>query len=265
MTDPSALIVGGLVAYASKDLISKVLGPTADYLGNETKDLVQASAKNLSAILRSAYSKISFYDVTESNGVHLRVLREVVSEGRFIDDEVAQSYFGGILCSAKRDGSEDDRGVFYLSLIKQLSKHQISLHYIIYLALARSLQSKEPDFFDKIANRRATKIYIPHSLVFQIMQIDSKADFYTKAEQALSGLSYCSLIGAESGLVDGVAHEEFRQIEGTGLVVSPTLLGSDCFLWGNGISNMPGSRLGHAHLIEEFNLIDVSDVVVVTP
>ena len=41
MVDPNALIGGGLAALASKDLLTKLLGPTADYIGGEIKDLVE--------------------------------------------------------------------------------------------------------------------------------------------------------------------------------------------------------------------------------
>lgn len=262
LADPTTIIVGGLVAYASKDLIAKVLGPTADYVGNETKDLVEASARNLKAIFRSAYKKLSALGVDEANAVNLRVLKEVLSEGRFVDHEVTQSYFAGVLCSAKTDPSADDRGVFYISIIKKLSSYQVTLHYIAYLALSAALRSKDIDYFEKIKNRSSLKVYIPSDLLFDAFGITSKSDFYTKTEHSLSGLSDSSLIGPGAGLVDGIKEGRFDAIGGSGVVLTPTLLGADCFLWANGVSNMPGSRLGHANIPEDLKLVDVSSVIV---
>ena len=58
MVDPvvGASVVGGL--FAGKDLINKVLGPSADYIGERGRDLVEKADENLGKILSAAARKL---------------------------------------------------------------------------------------------------------------------------------------------------------------------------------------------------------------
>ncbi|WP_312590261.1 hypothetical protein [Vibrio cholerae] len=55
MPEPLTTIGGAAIAaYLSKDGISKLLGPTADYLGGEMKSLVEKSQNNLVSVFKKA-------------------------------------------------------------------------------------------------------------------------------------------------------------------------------------------------------------------
>ncbi len=124
----------GLVLIGGKDLIFKLLGPTADYLGNETKNLVEKSCKNIEHIFIHATTILG--SKIESPGqVSPRILKRIFDDGVFCEDELTLEYFGGVLASSRNCSSRDDRGLIYLSLLESMSSYQIRTHYIFYTIL----------------------------------------------------------------------------------------------------------------------------------
>ena len=74
MIDPGTAIGGGLAILASKDILLKILGPTADYVGGKTKGLVEKADINLNAIFSIALRKLG--DRADAPGqVNPRVLK----------------------------------------------------------------------------------------------------------------------------------------------------------------------------------------------
>jgi len=53
-----AILVGAGGILASKDILNKLLGPTADYFGLGTRNLVQKSVENLNRIFLAAFEKV---------------------------------------------------------------------------------------------------------------------------------------------------------------------------------------------------------------
>jgi len=130
MVNIEPILTTGLIAYASKEMIIKLLGPTAEYLGQETKGLVEKCNKNISKIFVNAYNKLKGRDYNDEEGLNLRVFKNIIEEGRCINDDIFVEYFGGILANSKLNGENDDRGVYYLSVIKTLSTYQLKIHYL---------------------------------------------------------------------------------------------------------------------------------------
>ncbi len=54
MPEPVTLGIGAVVAYISKDGLNKMLGPTAEYLGDGLKNLVSKRTKNIGTIFQKA-------------------------------------------------------------------------------------------------------------------------------------------------------------------------------------------------------------------
>jgi translation elongation factor EF-G len=66
-----------------------------------------------------------------------RVLKEVLAEGYFCEDELQAMYLGGVLASSKGPVSRDDRAIAYCSLVNSLSSYQLRTHCILYSTLLR--------------------------------------------------------------------------------------------------------------------------------
>ena len=116
-------------ATASKDLLIKLLGPTADYLGEGTKNKIQKSYDNINKIFNHSIKLLGPKIETEGE-VNPRILKHILNEGAFCEDELASEYFGGVLASSRTNESKDDRGLSYLVVVSNMSTYQIKTHYI---------------------------------------------------------------------------------------------------------------------------------------
>lgn len=139
-------VAGGVLAsaVAGKDLLNRFLGPTADYLGNQTKDLVEKSVNNVNRVFRRAIEKTGA-GISHSGQVNPRVFKEVCAEAPFLEDEFVAEYFGGVLASARTVDGKDDSAIPHIHLVKSLSSLQIRLHFTIYASLSNLLHVRQPN------------------------------------------------------------------------------------------------------------------------
>jgi hypothetical protein len=114
----TALAILGSVT-ASKELLLRVLGPTADYFGEQLADLVE----NLNPRRRETLAKIlarartindAQGDDSAESEVPPRVFRNIIDEGTYVDDALAAEYLGGLLASSKVPYGRDNGGSSYL-------------------------------------------------------------------------------------------------------------------------------------------------------
>ena len=231
--DPLTTVAAGLTVLGSKDLITKVLGPTADYVGSEIRTLVERSNKNLGSIFSLALTKLG--DRADSIGVvSPRVAKRVVDEGRFCDDELVAEYLGGVLASSKVNDDRDDRGVFYLNEISGLSAYQIRAHYLIYSSIVRS-----PKPYDQ----SLTHWYEQDTITAVVPEVEFAAGMEYSAYEALQDISHHAFLGLEmKGLCQGGTRvfvpDEQSDFKVPFRVIYPTKYGFDLFLWGLGLGAM---------------------------
>ena len=89
--------LGAVAAYLAKDGIGKLLGPTADYLGDGLRDLLtRRRGESIGRIFSNASTKLGS-QLDEPGQVPPRVLKTVLNEGSYCEDPVALEYFGGVL------------------------------------------------------------------------------------------------------------------------------------------------------------------------
>lgn len=137
-----AILVGAGGILASKDILNKLLGPTADYFGLGTRNLVQKSVENLNRIFWAAFEKVKV-DADKEYQVNARVLKAVWDEGRFVEDVIATEYFAGILASARTDDGQDDSALPFSSVLHSMSSLELRLHYILYSLVATGSYSAD--------------------------------------------------------------------------------------------------------------------------
>ena len=164
--DPITTVGAGLAVIGSKEILVKILGPTADYIGGELQGVVQKCNVNLDNIFVKAANKLGSR-IDEPGQVNSRVLKHILDEGRFCEDELVAEYYGGILASSKTGIERDDRGVSIISGIKQLSIYQVRLHYLYYFLLNQLLSDKNLSLGTE---RTKMNIYIPINVYLQAME-----------------------------------------------------------------------------------------------
>lgn len=229
--DPNTAIGAGLAILGSKDLLNRLLGPTADYVGGEVKGLVEKCNINLSRVFGHAVKKLGS-KIDEPGAVSPRVFRQVWNEGAFIEDDLAAEYFGGLLASARCPDGRDDRVLSLLSTLRDLSVYDLRLHYLIYAAVRsagigqgiRPEQASRPASAD-IDVHMSTKDWIrkmglhgPDRTCWDI------------AYDSLCTLDKYDLIESHTGGLDMVRPEYT-------IWVSPSHYGTKLFLWAHGYTD----------------------------
>ena len=223
--DPISVVGIGGVVLGSKDLLNKLLGPTAEYLGDEIAGLVKKCNVNLDTIFRKALSKKK----VESGNVSPRILFDIIRQGKYADSVIVQEYLAGILAKSS-DAAGSDEGKFYAAMVDKMSTFQIKLHFLIYRSISSTEIFKPLDInFEK--SRKLSAIFLPKDDISKLMGPDLKP-FGQEFMDALYGLIAYRLI--DDAFVFGEAKhvsESFPHINDSGLVAGPTQVGAQLFLW----------------------------------
>jgi hypothetical protein len=77
------LTIGGILA--SRETLNKLLGPTADYVGEGTKELFKKTAQNIGRIFSIAWEKLGD-KVNEDGKVNPRVLKNIWDDGEVLNE-----------------------------------------------------------------------------------------------------------------------------------------------------------------------------------
>lgn len=149
MPDP---IIGGAVVKAAVQatessakqampgLMSRVLGPSADEIGDVAKLWTAYKLRNVRRIIAAAERKAD--EKHSEDPIHPRVAHQVLDNGSYCDDELMAEYYGGLLAAAKTPTGRDDRAVSWSSIVTGMSALQIRAHYLLYREWAIRLRGK---------------------------------------------------------------------------------------------------------------------------
>lgn len=244
----------GLTVIGSKDILLKILGPTADYLGQELKSVVDKCNINLDNIFINAANKLG--SRLELKGeVGSRVLKHIYDEGRFCEEALTIEYYGGILASSKSEHSRDDRALAVLSVVRDLSTYQLRLHYLVYALLHRLYKNTNRQFG---IERREMKIFIPVSVYLAGMDFYENEDIDMILNHSIFGLARHSLIdddynvGVEKSVSNVMGREK-------GFLITPTFFGVELYLWANGLQHINVVDFFHSdvdEMVKEVHIID---------
>jgi hypothetical protein len=129
MVDPLTIAAAGVpTAYFLKDQFDRVFGPTSDYLGNKILGVVQRRIENVNAIVEK---------IDQPGSIHPRMLERLINSGSYIEDDLTQQYFAGVMATSRTKDGKDDRGLYFLDLIGKLSHKDLKIHYILYSLLRK--------------------------------------------------------------------------------------------------------------------------------
>jgi len=227
----------GLVILGSKDILNRLLGPSAGYLGGELKDIFQKCNINLDSIFEKATKKLG-NKMEEKGMVSPRVLKDVINEGRFCEDELTSEYYGGILASSRTATGRDDRGVSHLAVLRNLSTYQIRLHYLFYFLVYRLFKNSDLNIgMDE--DRRKMRIHIPYSTYNAAMEFSKDEDAMYVLSHCINGFIRHDLLDDDYYWYGGIEHMRKRLPGATegGMIFEPTAYGAELFLWAQGLSD----------------------------
>ncbi len=224
-------IIGG--AFVSKDLVLKLLGPTAEYLGEGLKDWTEKAQKNTGRVFEAAAKKLGS-KIDEEGGVPPRVLKGILEEAPFADDELTAEYFGGVLASSRSAVPRDDRTATLISLLGRLSSYQIRFHYILYSVVKAIFNGRELNVNTEGAKgREAMQLFIPERVYVTAMDFskEERPKENVIFDHVIWGLFKESLINQGFAMGSTEIIREFSQTAAEpGLVFTPSALGVELFL-----------------------------------
>ncbi len=235
MPDPVTTVgIGVVAAYVGKDIVLKILGPTADYLGGELKEFTQRRMVNVGRIFSNAEKKLCG-KLNSPGQVPPKVLKTIINEGSYADDVVAVEYFGGVLASSRTEVSRDDRGARIAKIIDNMSAYQMRTHYLIYSTIAQMF-SHRANSFNLTEDRVRMQLFMPFQGFAIAMDFTQQEwDNPQILTHIFHGLSTDGLI--EIGWAYGnqeILKTHGDNVPGDGIVCTPSALGVELFLWAFG-------------------------------
>lgn len=252
-TGTGLAVLGG--ALGSAELVVKILGPTADYMGAGLKQFTEKSVNNINHIFLHAHKKLGD-KIDQPGAVPAKVLKGILQEGAFCDDRLTAEYFGGVLASSRTEVDRDDRGAAMISLISRLTTYQIRSHYIIYLTYKNIFNG-----FEHLVGTTEVKDEQQMSITWndfaEAMEFGSHEDEDVLLPHIMFGLEKEGLIlGGWAGGLHSRPRTEWIQAKELGFRLRPSVVGSELFLWAHGQGNIAVS----AFLKQDTKVFDSTDL-----
>ncbi len=257
MVDEQIVVVGVGAYLGLKEVAPRLLGPTADYLGQGLRLYTEKGAENLRRIFVNGIKKAG-KKVDEPGQVPAKVVKEVLEAGYFAEDELAAEYFGGVLASSRTGIARDDRGASYCSLIQRLSSYQLRTHYFVYAGFKHVFNECGANLGSG-DERLQLRLFVPSWFWVSAMDFTEEEDQSVIFSHVLHGLLKEELIeqhyhmGTNAFLKQRIGYDP----QTSGFVVSPSVIGVELFLWAHGCGQMNKNKfLTHdfgVHPVERFD------------
>lgn len=243
MEPVTSIGLGAIAAYLAKDGVAKLLGPTADYLGEGLKNLTQRRVESIGQIFANASAKLG-NRLDQPGQVPARVLKAVLNEGSYCEDPVALEYFGGVLASSRTERGRDDRGARMAKLIDNLSAYQLRTHYLLYSTIS-ILFAQSGRRFATDEDRAQMQTFIPFQGYVASMGFSEDELSNPQIMQHIwHGLSSDDLIEGRWQFGNQLSLRPiFARAPDDGIVFHPSSLGAELFLWAFGHGHVPIEHL----------------------
>ena len=242
----------------SKDLLSKLLGPSAEYVGGEIKNLIQRCNINIDGIFRRALVKVG--PNAENGGiVNTRVLKHILDEGRFCEDPMVAEYYAGILTASRGEDPTDDRAVGLLTELKTMSHYQIKAHYLIYCSIHNLHRSSKMNFAHE-KNLKRIRVLLSYEAFIGSLSLPIDSIHQTDIVlHALSGMAKRGLIVHDYAYSSSPCWQLGNaSISHPAVLVTPTIYGIELFLWAIGSTERSSHRFTQLDLESELSTMDTS-------
>lgn len=239
MIDPGTglTILGSAIGGAK--IAEKILGPTSEYIGEQLREWTEKRVNNTAKIFKNAQEKLGD-KMKEEGTVSPKVLKGILEDGGWCEEELQVEYFGGVLASSRSGSSRDDRGAYFVSLVTKLSTYQLRTHYCFYSILKRLFNGEDINIHDGNI-WRDLEIFIPYETFYDALDLtkEESKDWNNILSHSVWGLNKEELITGFSYGGKDYLQKRFDKVEEGGVIFSPTKLGVDLYMWafGNGLKN----------------------------
>jgi hypothetical protein len=189
----------GIAILGPSAITLKLLGPTADYVGEGVKSWAQNRVENVQRIFNATEHKVEEEALSQPGAVPPRVLKGILDEGSFREDEVGVEYFAGLLAGSRSPGGYDDRGATTIAVLDGMSTFQLRAHYVLYRA-AQAVAARHPevDWYAWSTRGRVTHLAVPLEAFISALSVPAESRMSVNGAliHVLNGLERLGLIGA---------------------------------------------------------------------
>lgn len=237
-TDLVTLVAPSALAY-------KVLSPSADLFGKELEGWTERRLHNLRNITATLEHKYGVDEVIEGPAqIAPRLLRGLLDEGSYIEDEVGSEYFGGVLAGSRSEDGGDDNGVPLMEVMNGLSSLQLRAHYVLYRAAQEVFAERDVEVEVSNTWEHLARIAISTEACEAAIVGRNVDDSETPLGTLMRGLKRNDLIDAQSGWMTGPPEELHDRVRpGVGwpyhsLVFNLTAFGMELFCAAHGFTSI---------------------------
>jgi len=229
-TGTGLTLLGGAIGGAK--VIEKILGPTSEYIGEGIKEWTVKKVENTKRIFKNAEEKLG-QRIEEPGRVPPKILKSILEDGSWCEEELQADYFGGILASSRSGISRDDRGAYIISIVNKLSSYQLRTHYLFYHALKHHFNGQNINIGIS-SDRSKMKIYVSiESWIKSIsLQPNEIGNLHQIFQHSIWGLNKEQLI--DTFKYGGPEDMKYKDAKQYGVEFNPSLLGIELFLWAYG-------------------------------
>lgn len=117
---------------AAQSVLSRICLPAAEELGLMFQDKVRYwRLNNIIKIIQKSEGKMDFSDEKLTLSAHPRVVKEIMENGSWCDDETLQEMWAGLIASSCDKNNGDDINLLFVNTLKNLTSNQAKiLNYI---------------------------------------------------------------------------------------------------------------------------------------
>jgi hypothetical protein len=159
-------------AEVSKDALGKMLGPTADYIGDGVRAWTEKRVANVQRVFARAHAQLGD-QIEQPGAIPPRVLGTVLQEAQFADDELMAAYLGGVLASSRSETGRDDRAAAVAQQIASLSTYAIRTHYLIYAGARPHQIDNSPEVWRSSSTPPVAQVYLTTDSYCEAMEFSS--------------------------------------------------------------------------------------------
>lgn len=220
-------------------LLGRVLGPSADVIGEALARYTEQRMRNVGRVVAKADEKSG----GRTGEVHARVAHRLLEEGSYCDEELMAEYLGGVLAAARVPGGRDDRAVVWSEIVTGMSSLQVRAHMILYREWAAALKGRDdvnPGTHE--GRQRARMLMDLHQFYLSVKHDTHDGDPNAVIAHSVLGLIRLGLLEDEYRL--GPTHNVAEAPEQwqAALVVKPSVMGIELYGWACGDAEMTALR-----------------------
>jgi hypothetical protein len=232
-------------AELSKELLGKILGQTAEYIGGGVQQWTERRVENVRRVFQKARDKLGS-ELERPGAIPPRVLSAILEQGQFAEDDLMAEYLGGVLASSRSRVDRDDRAVDAAATISRLSTYALRTHYVLYAAI-HPLVRGEVSYLDLLMapklHERAFFLSLTayfDAMAFSEAELDQFTGIFSETMLALSREDLIRPKFQLGAATDLSASFEFDSLEEDGgIVFTPTQHGIVLFSVAHGVRTDP--------------------------